>query len=80
LPRSGVPAGYEVARRCDFLLDVVIVRKIGIPGQEELAMGAIASGGAEVVNTEILEELGQETSSNETRTAITSHRAASNKG
>ena len=58
LPRGGVPVAYEVARRCGFPLDVIVVRKLGVPGQPELAMGAIASGGMQVVNEEIVRELG----------------------
>jgi len=54
LPRGGVPVGYEVARALDAPLDVFIVRKLGVPGQEELAMGAIASGGVRVLNDEVL--------------------------
>ena len=46
LPRGGVPVAYEVASALNAPLDVFIVRKLGVPGQEELAMGAIASGGA----------------------------------
>ena len=45
LPRGGVPVAYEVARALDVPLDVFLVRKLGVPGHEELAMGAIASGG-----------------------------------
>jgi predicted phosphoribosyltransferase len=54
LPRGGVPVGYQVARALDAPLDVFIVRKLGVPGQEELAMGAIASGGVRVLNDEVL--------------------------
>ncbi|HZS07918.1 MAG TPA: phosphoribosyltransferase [Blastocatellia bacterium] len=54
LPRGGVPVGYEVARSLNVPLDVVIVRKLGVPGQEELAMGAIASGGVRVMNEDVL--------------------------
>jgi predicted phosphoribosyltransferase len=54
LPRGGVPVGYEVARALAAPLDVFIVRKLGVPGQEELAMGAIASGGVRVLNDEVL--------------------------
>ncbi|HEY2322697.1 MAG TPA: phosphoribosyltransferase [Thermoanaerobaculia bacterium] len=54
LPRGGVPVGYEVARALGAPLDVFIVRKLGVPGQEELAMGAIASGGVRVLNDEVL--------------------------
>jgi len=53
LPRGGVPVGYEVARALHAPLDVFIVRKLGVPGHEELAMGAIASGGVRVVNQEL---------------------------
>jgi predicted phosphoribosyltransferase len=58
LPRGGVPVGYEVARALDAPLDVFIVRKLGVPGHEELAMGAIASGGVRVLNSELIERLG----------------------
>ncbi len=54
LPRGGVPVAYEVARALDAPLDILLVRKLGVPGHEELAMGAIASGGVRVLNTEIL--------------------------
>ena len=54
LPRGGVPVGYEVARLLGLPLDVFTVRKLGVPGQEELAMGAIASGGVRVLNDEVL--------------------------
>ncbi|HEY7168526.1 MAG TPA: phosphoribosyltransferase [Candidatus Binatia bacterium] len=53
LPRGGVPVGYEVAQALKVPLDVFLVRKLGVPGQEELAMGAIASGGVRVLNQEI---------------------------
>lgn len=58
LPRGGVPVAYEVARALDAPLDVFIVRKLGLPGHEELAMGAIASGGVRVLNREIVEAMG----------------------
>lgn len=58
LPRGGVPVGYEVARALQIPLDVFIVRKIGAPGREELAMGAIASGGIRVLNDETIAMLG----------------------
>jgi predicted phosphoribosyltransferase len=58
LPRGGVPVGYEIARELHLPLDVFIVRKLGVPGQEELAMGAIASGGIKVLNESIVEALG----------------------
>jgi putative phosphoribosyl transferase len=54
LPRGGVPVGYEVARALGAPLDVFIVRKLGVPGHEELAMGAIASGGVRVLNDDVL--------------------------
>lgn len=57
LPRGGVPVAYEVARALDVPLDVFLVRKLGFPGQEELAMGAIASGGVRVLNTSLLRRL-----------------------
>src|SRR6266404_4222714 len=57
LPRGGVPVGFEVARRIGVPLDVFIVRKLGVPGHEELAMGAIASGGVRVVNDDVISAL-----------------------
>jgi putative phosphoribosyl transferase len=54
LPRGGVPVGYEVALALHAPLDVFIVRKLGLPGQEELAMGAIASGGVRVLNEDVV--------------------------
>ncbi|MGH7477088.1 MAG: phosphoribosyltransferase family protein, partial [Longimicrobiales bacterium] len=54
LPRGGVPVGFEVAQRLGAPLDVFLVRKLGVPGHEELAMGAIASGGVRVLNREVL--------------------------
>lgn len=58
LPRGGVPVAYEVATALHAPLDVFVVRKLGVPGQEELAMGAIASGGVRVLNRNIVEVLG----------------------
>ncbi len=58
LPRGGVAVAYEVAIKLDLPLDIFIVRKLGVPGQEELAVGAIASGGTFVTNTAIVQELG----------------------
>ena len=58
LPRGGVPVAFEVARRLGAPLDVCIVRKLGVPGHEELAMGAIASGGVELLNAQTVRELG----------------------
>jgi predicted phosphoribosyltransferase len=57
LPRGGVPVGYEVARALDAPLDVFLVRKLGVPGREELAMGAIASGGIRVLNDDVVQTL-----------------------
>src|SRR5579872_4627937 len=54
LPRGGVPVAYEVAKALHAPLDVFVVRKLGVPGQEELAMGAIASGGVRDVNEDIV--------------------------
>ena len=54
LVRGGVPVAFEVAKACDLPLDVLVVRKLGVPGQEELAMGAIASGGGVVLNHHVL--------------------------
>jgi putative phosphoribosyl transferase len=58
LPRGGVPVAYEVAGALHAPLDVFVVRKLGVPGQEELAMGAIATGGVRVLNEEIIRLLG----------------------
>src|SRR5438552_1207077 len=58
LPRGGVPVAFEVARALDAPLDVFLVRKLGLPGQEELAMGAIASGGVRVLNEDLVETIG----------------------
>lgn len=54
LVRGGVPVAYEVAHACGLPLDILVVRKLGVPGQEELAMGAIASGGSVVLNDSIV--------------------------
>lgn len=58
LPRGGVPVAYEVARALGAPLDVFLVRKLGVPGHEELAMGAIASGGVRVLNPDVVAMLG----------------------
>lgn len=58
LPRGGVPVAFEVAAHLGAPLDVFVVRKLGVPGQEELAMGAIASGGLRVVNRQVVDHLG----------------------
>ncbi len=58
LPRGGVPVAYEVARALGAPLDVFIVRKLGVPGHEEYAMGAVASGDVRVVNEDVIRGLG----------------------
>ncbi|HTQ47834.1 MAG TPA: phosphoribosyltransferase family protein, partial [Polyangiaceae bacterium] len=57
LARGGIPVAYEVARKLRAPLDVLVVRKLGLPGQEELAMGAIGPGGALVLNDQIIRPL-----------------------
>lgn len=57
LPRGGVPVAFEVAQALHARLDVCLVRKLGVPGHQELALGAIASGGTIVLNTEVVEAL-----------------------
>jgi predicted phosphoribosyltransferase len=58
LPRGGVPVAYEVANALDLPLDVFVVRKLGIPGYVELAMGAVATGGVRVLNDQLVTRLG----------------------
>jgi putative phosphoribosyl transferase len=58
LPRGGIPVAYEVAVGLKAPLDAFLVRKLGVPGHSELAMGAIAAGGIQVLNRELIEELG----------------------
>jgi putative phosphoribosyl transferase len=58
IPRGGVPVAFEVAQALRALLDILLVRKLGVPGQRELAMGAIASGGIRVINQQLVNELG----------------------
>jgi predicted phosphoribosyltransferase len=58
LPRGGVPVAFEVARALSAPLDVFLVRKLGVPGHPELAMGAMASGGIRVLNDDLIRELG----------------------
>jgi predicted phosphoribosyltransferase len=58
LPRGGVPVAVEVARALHATLDVFVVRKLGVPGHPELAMGAIASGGVRILSQDIIDELG----------------------
>ncbi len=57
LPRGGVPVAFEIARALEAPLDVYVVRKLGVPGCEELAIGAIASGGACVLNHDVIDAL-----------------------
>src|SRR5213595_979300 len=57
LPRGGVPVAFEVAQALDADLDIFLVRKLGVPGHEELAMGAIASGGVRVLNDALVRDL-----------------------
>src|SRR3989440_1874236 len=57
LPRGGVPVAYEVAKALHAPLDVFVVRKLGVPGHEELAMGAIATGGVCVLNEDVVQML-----------------------
>lgn len=58
LPRGGVPVAFEVAKALHAPLDIFLVRKLGVPGSEELAMGAIASGGIRVLNHDVVDHLG----------------------
>lgn len=58
LPRGGVPVAAEVAKRLHADLDVIVVRKLGVPGHEEVAMGAIATGGVEVINEDVVRSFG----------------------
>src|SRR5579859_4788195 len=57
LPRGGVPVAYEVAHALDLPLDVYVVRKLGVPGREELAFGAIATGGVRIINEPLVSSL-----------------------
>ncbi|MDB6065636.1 MAG: putative phosphoribosyltransferase [Pedosphaera sp.] len=58
LPRGGVPVGYEVATALNAPLDIFLVRKLGVPGYEELAMGAVASGGVKILNDDVIQQVG----------------------
>jgi predicted phosphoribosyltransferase len=58
LPRGGVPVAHEVAKALHAPMDVFLVRKLGVPGHEELAMGAVASGGVRVINEDVVRSLG----------------------
>jgi len=57
LPRGGVPVGFEVARALHAPLDIFLVRKLGVPGHEELAMGAISTGGVRVLNDDVVDHM-----------------------
>src|SRR5438128_7599005 len=57
LPRGGVPVAYEIGKELGLPIDIFVVRKLGVPGQEELAMGAIASGGVRHSNREVVDQL-----------------------
>jgi predicted phosphoribosyltransferase len=58
LPRGGVPVAFEVAKKLNAPLDIFVVRKLGVPGHRELAMGAIATGGVRVLNDDLVQRLG----------------------
>jgi putative phosphoribosyl transferase len=58
LPRGGVPVAYQVAKSLDATMDLMLVRKLGLPGHEELAMGVIATGGVRVLNAEVIQRSG----------------------
>ena len=73
IPRGGVPVAFEVAQALHVPLDILLVRKLGTPGQEELAMGAIASGGVRIVNEDVVHVLG--ISEAELESAIATQRA-----
>src|SRR6059058_2306805 len=57
LPRGGVPVGFEVAKYLTAPLDIFLVRKLGVPGHEELALGAIATGNTRILNRDVVEDL-----------------------
>ena len=58
LPRGGIPVAYEIGKAIGAPIDVFVVRKLGVPGQEELAMGAIATGDIRIINYEVVNQLG----------------------
>ncbi|NES84356.1 MAG: phosphoribosyltransferase, partial [Moorea sp. SIO2B7] len=58
LPRGGVPVAFEIAQALHLPLDICLVRKLGVPGHKELAMGAIASGGVIVFNNDVVKSIG----------------------
>src|SRR5438046_2229762 len=57
LPRGGVPVAYEIGKELGLPVDIFVVRKLGVPGHEELAMGAIASGGVRHINRNVVDQL-----------------------
>src|SRR6266571_2459892 len=57
LPRGGVPVAYEIGKELGLPVDIFVVRKLGVPGHEELAMGAIASGGVRHINRDVVDQL-----------------------
>ena len=73
LPRGGVPVGHEVARALGAPLDVFLVRKLGLPGHEELAMGAIASGGIRLINEDVVRAYDVSNADIEAVTAVEQH-------
>src|ERR1051326_299981 len=58
LPRGGIPVAYEIGKEIGAPVDVFVVRKLGVPGQEELAMGAIASGDVRIINYDVVNQFG----------------------
>ena len=58
LPRGGVPVAFEIAKALDAPMDVIVVRKLGVPFQPELGMGAIAEGGVRVINEQVVRSAG----------------------
>jgi putative phosphoribosyl transferase len=73
LPRGGIPIASEIARALGAVLDVMLVRKLGLPGHEELAMGAIASGGNRVLNADVVQQTGVSDEVIERVTALEQH-------
>jgi predicted phosphoribosyltransferase len=73
LPRGGVPVGAEIARALGAPLDVFVVRKLGVPGHEELAMGALASGGVRLLNDDVVQHLDIPASAIDTVTKYEQH-------
>lgn len=70
LPRGGVPVAYEVAKKLHVPLDVLVVRKLGVPGYAELAMGAIASGGVQVIHHAVMRAMGIPSAALEAEAAV----------